>query len=341
MIALCQEHRLEHRTKHIGLRYFLARELQQRGQLRLAYVATRDNTADIFTKALQPGDHQHFSTVLGLVYPFKLPHHPQPSPSTMSHPPTSATSTNNPPHLPRHTPLPQATSPPTHLTRLASSCAAHVYPFKPPRHPQPSPSATSHPPPSTTSHPPASATSSPTLIFRHITPSCIRHVHQQPTPLATSHPPTPSHVIPNPHLKCLVSSCAAPLYPSQPQRHPQPAPSATSHPPASATSSPTHTFRHVTPSCICHVIPNPHFSPRHPPPPQATSPPTHRTRLALSCAAPLYPPKPPRHPQPRPGCHVNPNPPYLARHIPGMGLSPTTLALVPSPRHSSAAGYLS
>ncbi|CAI7929748.1 unnamed protein product [Closterium sp. NIES-54] len=38
MLALCQEHRLEHRTKHIALRYFLARELQQRGQLRLAYV---------------------------------------------------------------------------------------------------------------------------------------------------------------------------------------------------------------------------------------------------------------------------------------------------------------
>ncbi|CAI7897786.1 unnamed protein product [Closterium sp. NIES-53] len=66
MIALCQEHRLEHRTKHIALRYFIARELQQRGQLRLAYVATRANTADIFTKALQSGDHQHFSTVLGL-----------------------------------------------------------------------------------------------------------------------------------------------------------------------------------------------------------------------------------------------------------------------------------
>ncbi|CAI7910702.1 unnamed protein product [Closterium sp. NIES-54] len=31
MVALCQEHRLEHRTKHIALRYFLARELQQCG----------------------------------------------------------------------------------------------------------------------------------------------------------------------------------------------------------------------------------------------------------------------------------------------------------------------
>ncbi|CAI5995432.1 unnamed protein product [Closterium sp. NIES-64] len=40
MLALCREQRLEHRTKHIALRYFLARELQQRGQLRLAYVAS-------------------------------------------------------------------------------------------------------------------------------------------------------------------------------------------------------------------------------------------------------------------------------------------------------------
>ncbi|CAI7852017.1 unnamed protein product [Closterium sp. NIES-53] len=67
MIALCKEHRLEHRTKNIALRYFLARELQQRGQLRLAYVATRANTADVFTKALPPSDNQRFATVLGLV----------------------------------------------------------------------------------------------------------------------------------------------------------------------------------------------------------------------------------------------------------------------------------
>ncbi|CAI7834123.1 unnamed protein product [Closterium sp. NIES-53] len=72
MIALCQEHRLEHRTKHIALRYFLARELQQRGQLRLAYVATRAKTANVFTKELPPGDHQRFATVLGLVP--TLPH---------------------------------------------------------------------------------------------------------------------------------------------------------------------------------------------------------------------------------------------------------------------------
>ncbi|CAI7788907.1 unnamed protein product [Closterium sp. NIES-54] len=67
MLALCQEHRLEHRTKHIALRYFLARELQQLYQLCLAYMASQANTADVFTKALQPCDHQRFCTVLGLV----------------------------------------------------------------------------------------------------------------------------------------------------------------------------------------------------------------------------------------------------------------------------------
>ncbi|CAI7869735.1 unnamed protein product [Closterium sp. NIES-53] len=64
MLALCREHRLEHRTKHIALRYFLARDLQQHGQLRLAYVASQANSADIFTKALQPCDHQRFCTML-------------------------------------------------------------------------------------------------------------------------------------------------------------------------------------------------------------------------------------------------------------------------------------
>ncbi|CAI5946926.1 unnamed protein product [Closterium sp. NIES-64] len=67
MLALCREHRLQQRTKHIALCYFLARELQQRGQLRLAYVASEANTADIFTKALPPCDHQRFCKMLGLV----------------------------------------------------------------------------------------------------------------------------------------------------------------------------------------------------------------------------------------------------------------------------------
>ncbi|CAI7892442.1 unnamed protein product [Closterium sp. NIES-53] len=67
MLALCREHRLEHRTKHIALRYFFARELQQRGQLRFAYVVSQANIAYIFTKALPLGDHQRFCTMLSLL----------------------------------------------------------------------------------------------------------------------------------------------------------------------------------------------------------------------------------------------------------------------------------
>ncbi|CAI7771769.1 unnamed protein product [Closterium sp. NIES-54] len=67
MLALCREHR----TKHFALRYFLSRELLQRGQLRLAYVASQANTADIFTKALQPVVPKYYSgTVIAL--PFSL-----------------------------------------------------------------------------------------------------------------------------------------------------------------------------------------------------------------------------------------------------------------------------
>ncbi|CAI7765810.1 unnamed protein product [Closterium sp. NIES-53] len=52
MLAMCHEQRLEHRTKHIALCYFLARELQQRRQLRLSYVASRANTADVSPRPL-------------------------------------------------------------------------------------------------------------------------------------------------------------------------------------------------------------------------------------------------------------------------------------------------
>ncbi|CAI7861854.1 unnamed protein product, partial [Closterium sp. NIES-54] len=56
----------------------------------------------------------------------------QPAPRATSHPPASATSTNNQPHVPRHTLPPHASSPPTHLIRVASSRAAPVFPSKPP-----------------------------------------------------------------------------------------------------------------------------------------------------------------------------------------------------------------
>ncbi|CAI7782077.1 unnamed protein product [Closterium sp. NIES-54] len=67
MILLCREPRLETRVKHIVVWYFLLRELQRRGQVRLDFVASEANTADLFTKALAPGDHHRFCVQLGLV----------------------------------------------------------------------------------------------------------------------------------------------------------------------------------------------------------------------------------------------------------------------------------
>ncbi|CAI7889372.1 unnamed protein product [Closterium sp. NIES-53] len=47
-------------VKHIDVRHFLLRELQQHGQVRLDFVTSEANTADLFTKALAPGDHHRF-----------------------------------------------------------------------------------------------------------------------------------------------------------------------------------------------------------------------------------------------------------------------------------------
>ncbi|CAI7746161.1 unnamed protein product [Closterium sp. NIES-53] len=66
MLALCREQRLEHRTKHIALRYLFV-SYSSVVSCGFAYVASEANTADVFTKALAPCDHQRFCTQLGLV----------------------------------------------------------------------------------------------------------------------------------------------------------------------------------------------------------------------------------------------------------------------------------
>ncbi|CAI7899139.1 unnamed protein product [Closterium sp. NIES-54] len=66
-ILRCREPRLESRVKHINARYFLMRQLQRRGQARFDFVESEANTADIFTKALPPCDHQRCCVQLGLV----------------------------------------------------------------------------------------------------------------------------------------------------------------------------------------------------------------------------------------------------------------------------------
>ncbi|CAI7911645.1 unnamed protein product, partial [Closterium sp. NIES-54] len=122
MIALCQEHRLEHRTKHIALRYFLAPELQQRGQLCLAYVATRANTADIFTKALQSETTETAPVPSALGSPVATPAAP---PAALTAAPT-----------PTVTPSPAAPVPPVRAPPGSANPAAPA-PAAPPAAPAP------------------------------------------------------------------------------------------------------------------------------------------------------------------------------------------------------------
>ncbi|CAI7793572.1 unnamed protein product, partial [Closterium sp. NIES-53] len=66
-IILCQEPQMESSVKHINVRYNLLRELQRRGQAHFDFVESEANTADIFTKAHPPCDHQLCCVQLGLL----------------------------------------------------------------------------------------------------------------------------------------------------------------------------------------------------------------------------------------------------------------------------------
>ncbi|CAI7881767.1 unnamed protein product [Closterium sp. NIES-54] len=157
MLALCREHRLEHRTKHIALRYFLARELQQRGQLRLAYVASEANTADIFTKALPPGDHQRFCTMLAQALPEKASDDPRSGLDFLRA--TSAPVTPEPPRSTVHdsaarvTPTPSDSPHPVAFTLPPAVASCSKDPPPPSPSPTPSTVRVSVGPPSASSTP--------------------------------------------------------------------------------------------------------------------------------------------------------------------------------------------
>ena len=55
------------RFKHIELRYHFIRDWVQRGVVRLAYVSTDDQVANILTKSLPKGKHVRFRGMMGVV----------------------------------------------------------------------------------------------------------------------------------------------------------------------------------------------------------------------------------------------------------------------------------
>jgi hypothetical protein len=54
-------------TKHIAIRFHRAREAVDAGEVSPVFVGTKENVADIFTKALGPQDFERHRESLGVV----------------------------------------------------------------------------------------------------------------------------------------------------------------------------------------------------------------------------------------------------------------------------------
>jgi len=60
------------RTKHISIRYHFLREKVAENEVKLEYVPTKDQVADIFTKALPKDTFQYLQEKLGVIGPPSL-----------------------------------------------------------------------------------------------------------------------------------------------------------------------------------------------------------------------------------------------------------------------------
>ena len=67
-IALTKDNTFHSRTKHIDIPYHYVREAVENGDLRLDYVKTDSNLADVFTKPLGRAKTETFSRMLGLAW---------------------------------------------------------------------------------------------------------------------------------------------------------------------------------------------------------------------------------------------------------------------------------
>ncbi|TFY53549.1 hypothetical protein EVJ58_g9390 [Rhodofomes roseus] len=66
-MALAKNATFHDRTKHIAVRYHFIREKIDDGEVRVEYVPTGDQVADVLTKALAREKHERFATGMGLV----------------------------------------------------------------------------------------------------------------------------------------------------------------------------------------------------------------------------------------------------------------------------------
>ena len=55
------------RTKNISIKYHFIRDWLQKGVVKLEYISTDEQVADILTKSLPRGKHVHFRDKMGVV----------------------------------------------------------------------------------------------------------------------------------------------------------------------------------------------------------------------------------------------------------------------------------
>ena len=65
-IILSNDPSLHSRTKHFDIKYHFLRERANSGEIKLSYVNTHDNVADLFTKALDRTKFCRLRTLIGL-----------------------------------------------------------------------------------------------------------------------------------------------------------------------------------------------------------------------------------------------------------------------------------
>ena len=65
--AIAQNHVFHARTNHIEVHYHYVKERWSEGDIKLSYVPTEDNSADLFTKALPQPKFEAFRHTLNLV----------------------------------------------------------------------------------------------------------------------------------------------------------------------------------------------------------------------------------------------------------------------------------
>jgi hypothetical protein len=67
-IALARNKKYHARSKHINIRYHFIHQVLERDDINITYVPTKQNIADIFTKALPSSKFNHFQNLLGLCF---------------------------------------------------------------------------------------------------------------------------------------------------------------------------------------------------------------------------------------------------------------------------------